>query len=533
VYSIRGFSSFDRIMKIVGWVQPANFLGGQVPKARLSSYEISLYIKHFLKKEIVIHPAPLNLKNPSSLSDSKLVVEQQLMHFLELVYLENWKNIKKKQIFLLNPEDIGPNIQDLSKISAFSWWSHTLPQLTFKQYPVRLLLKYILFFFINNVSPGWFYNIRSRRITAGRTRSPIRFYFNTLRKSEFGYKSQNGLFLYYFLLNYKARITQPHLANKLKQNIFMCYLDTLHLNRVFVETSLTPEIMLKQMFLFLIPADYVKGHYFLFYNIKKELSVYLGIEEHLFNDPTFFKQLHNILLNYIYYKFYFFIMNKKENPFFGSYHFNVLESKFLAYANSESFFQHGYLIYHIFYRLFFGSKHHKQNRVLITRLAMWEIASPKYHNLINFIPVKVKYKKYSISQGLSELVSRISQKIWSGAIYYEYRFGKIKIRTKARWTREKENEIQTQERLERLWYSFFWQESIEYPTTIQNIKDLKALNIWKSANYERLLALTAFMQHSNRIQRKLRFDAQMLYVRSLRYGKRKWMFVKLSMKHWW
>jgi hypothetical protein len=42
-----------------------------------------------LKKEIVIHPAPLNLKNPSSLSDSKLVVEQQLMHFLELVYLEN------------------------------------------------------------------------------------------------------------------------------------------------------------------------------------------------------------------------------------------------------------------------------------------------------------------------------------------------------------------------------------------------------------------------------------------------------------
>jgi len=287
------------------------------------------------------------------------------------------------------------------------------------------------------------------------------------------------------------------------------------------------------MLLFLIPESYVKGHYFLFYNIKKEMSVYLGLSEQLFDDPLFYRQLHNILINYIYFKFYFFLVNKKENPFFGSYQFNVLESKFLLYLTTKNFFQYDYLMYYLFYRLFFGLKKNQHNRVLITRITMWEIASSRYSNLINYIPVKILYKKYSMSAALSDLVSRLSQKIWSGAIYYEYRFGKIRIRTKARWTRERENEIETQQRLERLWHSFFWNETSDLPPEVQNLKELRVLNVWKTSNHERLIALTAFMQHSNRIQRKLRFDAQMTYVRSLRYGKRKWMFVKLSMKHWW
>jgi len=533
VYLNRSFSSFDRIMKIVGWVQPANFLGGQVPKPKLSSFENKLYKKQFFRKETSVHPTPHIFTGQSSLTDAKLVVEQQFAHFLELIYLENWKNIRKKKIFMLNQQDIQPNLSDFSKISAFSWWPCKLAPLTFEQYPVHLLLKYILFFFINNVSAGWFYNIRSRRVTAGRTRTPIRLYFNTLYKSEFAYKAQNGLFMYYFLLNYKAKPTQPHLASKLAQNIFMSYLDILHINQSSIEINLTPEIVFKQLILFLIPADYVKGHYFLFYNIKKELSLYLGISEQLFDNPYFYKQLHNILINHIYYKFYLFVVNKKENPFFHSYHFNLLEAKFLKYMTSKHFFQYEYLVHYIFYRFFLGSKHHKQSRVLITRLTLWEIASSKYYNMVNFLPIKVKHKQHSVSQAVAELTSRISKKIWDGAIYYEYRFGKIKVRTKARWLREQENELETQQRLERLWHSFFWQESVEAPENIISLKDLDALNTWKSTNYDRVLALTSFMQQSNRIQRKIRFDAQMSYVKSLRYGKRKWMFVKLSMKHWW
>lgn len=91
---------------------------------------------------------------------------------------------------------------------------------------------------------------------------------------------------------------------------------------------------------------------------------------------------------------------------------------------------------------------------------------------------------------------------------------------------------QAQKRLEALWHGFFFKEYPDQKGVLQMADDLYNLQNWKSDKYDRLFFYMAYVQQMNHMQRRLRIESQMDYVKSLRTGRRKHMFLRLSMKHW-
>jgi len=99
---------------------------------------------------------------------------------------------------------------------------------------------------------------------------------------------------------------------------------------------------------------------------------------------------------------------------------------------------------------FFLTKEHRKLKIFTVRAALWETASSVYSGLKNYQRPRYIHNPFSFSQAFSDLVSRMSKKLNDKNCYYEYKLGRIRIKTYAQWTREQESDVEAQARLERL-----------------------------------------------------------------------------------
>lgn len=206
----------------------------------------------------------------------------------------------------------------------------------------------------------------------------------------------------------------------------------LYNKREEIEKSLTPEIVLKQFITFLIPLPYVKSHWLFFYALRNDLKVYLAIKEQSFIDSEFNTFMHNFVINYIYYKLYTFIATPNANPLFNSYHFQTLERTLLNDKYYTRIMQKDYPGYYWFYKCFFSLKLHLQGRLLPGKKAMWEAVAVKYAGLKIYLPFfsPIAEGDESFSKNLAYISTRISQALYHRTLFYEYRFGKIRLRNR-------------------------------------------------------------------------------------------------------
>ena len=195
--------------------------------------------------------------------------------------------------------------------------------------------------------------------------------------------------------------------------------------------------------------------------------------------------------------------------------------------------QHDYPAYYWFYRFFFIARLYVFAGILAKNFDMWETSAASYIGLFRMMPIRKIRNPLSFYEAFQNLSIRIAENLQKKPYFYEYKFGKIKVKTLSTWVREHESDLEAQKRMETLWYGFFLKYYPNEPGILQMGDDIYDIPLWKADKYERFMSYIAYTQQAHHIQRKLRINAQMSYVRSLRHGKRKHMFIKLSMKYWW